>query len=263
VKDYYSILNVDKTASADDIKKSYRRLASQHHPDRGGDTAKFQEIQEAYSVLSDPAKRQQYDNPGMRSGFHNAAGFDFDSIFDAFGINIRQNTRRGAARISLWISLSDVCLGGPRLIALQFGNQVTNIEIQVPPGVGDGDSVRYPGIAPDGNDLVVVFRVHPDSQWQREGNDLLTERTVDIWDLIMGCEMPLTDIQENQLLLTVPAGTQPGSTLRLRSRGLPPRQLPGDRANRAPGDLLIRIQTRIPMPVDSDLLEAIRKSRGQ
>ena len=86
--DHYTTLGVDKSATPEDIKKAYRSLASKHHPDKGGDTAKFQEIQTAYATLSDPEKRQQYDNPnpfGTRQdgGWQQASGFPpgFEDIF--------------------------------------------------------------------------------------------------------------------------------------------------------------------------------------
>jgi len=91
VKDYYSILGVSKSSTEDEIKKAYRKLAMQHHPDRGGDEAKFKEIEEAYRVLSDSDQRRQYDNPGVHVNFNDFSGspFDFDSIFSMFGAQFR------------------------------------------------------------------------------------------------------------------------------------------------------------------------------
>jgi curved DNA-binding protein CbpA len=85
VKDYYSILGVSKTASDEEIKKAFRKKAMKHHPDRGGDQAAFQDINEAYSVLSDAKKRSEYDNPQPDSVFSNFSGqpgFDFDTVFN-------------------------------------------------------------------------------------------------------------------------------------------------------------------------------------
>lgn len=262
MKDYYQILGIDKSASAEDIKRAYRRLASQHHPDKGGDTAKFQEVEEAYRTLGDPAQRQQYDNPRPNHMHMNfgPGGFDFDEIFSMFGTNFRQ--QQSQARISLWVTLQDVAQGGPKIIALQVNGKVNNVEIDVPPGINDGDTVRYPKLAPGGHDLVITFRIRPDAAWQREGQHLITEQEVEVQDLILGCDIEVSDILGNKLVLTVPPMTQPGSTLRLRGRGLPSSQMPGRRSHSTAGDLLIRVHTRLPKNIPTDILEALRRWRG-
>lgn len=258
MKDYYQILNVARSASADEIKRAYRRLASQHHPDKGGDKERFQQIQEAYAVLGDDIKRREYDNP--RSQFQGMpGGFNMDEIFNMFGVNMRQ--RQGAARISLWVTLEDVARGGPRVIALQSGNSVNNAEIEIPVGINDGDTIRYPRLSPDGNDLVITYRVKPDPRWQREGRNIITEQVVEIWDLILGCEIPVTDLLGASLMLTVPPRTQPGSMLRLRGRGLPPSMIPGQAGGPA-GDLFVKVQARIPTDVSAELLAVIRREKG-
>lgn len=267
MKDYYSILGLAKTASADEIKKAYRKLASQHHPDKGGDTARFQEIQAAYAILSDPAKRQQYDSPrsqfsGGFGGFNPGAGFDFDAIFDMFGADMRGQRRGNVPRISLWISLVDVMTGGPRMISLQLGTQVSSVEINIPAGIHDGDSIRYPGLAQEGQDLVVTFKIKPEKGWQQNGADLWTDMAVDIWDLVLGCELTVKDILGNELAITVPPETQPNSMMRIRGRGLPARKLPGDWSKGLPGDILVRLHPQIKGPISEEIKEAIRKHRG-
>jgi DnaJ-class molecular chaperone len=263
VKDYYSILGINRSASTDEIKRAYRRLASQHHPDKGGDTTRFQEIQEAYSTLSDPDQRQAYDNPRSRfsQNFGNS-NFDFDSIFDAFGVNLRRQ-RPSVARVALWISLSDVALGGPRVVSIQSDSGQSNIEIHIPPGIEDGDTIRYPGIAPGGFDLAVTYRIHPNTMWQRDGKNIITERTIDVWDLVLGTEITIDDVAGSQLCLTIPPHTQPGSMLRLRGKGLPSRQLSGTRSDTVNGDLYVRIQARLPDNIPDNLLAAIRQSQGR
>ena len=258
MKDYYQILGIARSASADEIKRAYRRLASQHHPDKGGNKERFQEIQEAYAVLGDDSKKQEYDNP--RSQFRGMpGGFNMDEIFNMFGVNMRQ--RQGAARIALWVTLEDVARGGPRVIALQTGNSISNAEIEIPVGINDGDTIRYPRLSPDGHDLVITYRVKPDPRWQREGRNITTERPVEIWDLILGCEIPVTDLLGANLMLTVPPNTQPGSTLRLRGRGLPPSMIPGQAGGPA-GDLFVKVQARIPTDINPELLAAIRRAKG-
>jgi molecular chaperone DnaJ len=123
--DYYAALGVTKTATSDEIKKAFRKLASQHHPDKGGDTQKFQAIQQAYAVLGDEQKRAEYDNPRPQfsGGFHgHPGGVNINDIFgQMFGQQFaqqHQHPRRGHVRMTLWISLLDVATGGRRTVSL-------------------------------------------------------------------------------------------------------------------------------------------------
>ena len=262
MKNYYSTLGVDKNSTPDQIKQAYRRLASQHHPDKGGNTAQFQEIQEAYAILSDVDKRQQYDNPQPQ---HNAgfggANFDFDTIFNIFGADLR-NQRRQSPRLSFWITLADVMTGGSRTVSLQTGNATSiDVVINIPVGVHDNDNIRYPGLVPGGGDLIVTYRIKPDANWQCNGTDIITQVTIDVWDLILGKDLSIVDVLGKELSVRVPAETQPGSVLRARGRGLPARSLTGDRPGAPAGDLMIRLNARITSPVDPDIVEAIRKFR--
>lgn len=264
MKDYYKTLGVDRTATPDQLKQSYRRLASQHHPDKGGDTAQFQEIQEAYATLSDEAKRSMYDRGGNPNNtqFHSGPGFDFDAIFNIFGADLR-GQRRSAPRMELWIALEDVAVGGSRTVSMQVNGTVTNVEINIPPGIQNSDSVRYPGLAPGGQDLIIVYRIKPHANWQTDGINIVTEQVVDIWDLVLGTNITIRDLLGKELLLTVPPETQPGSLLRARGLGLPARQLSGDKIQTHKGDLLVRIKGKIFAPVDKNIIDAIRKSRSQ
>ena len=263
MKDYYATLGVGRGASDDDIKRAYRRMASQHHPDKGGDTQKFQEVEEAYRVLSDAQSRQAYDNPHMNRPQFNASGFDLNDLFAMFGQNFSGRASQ-PARITLWISLVDVARGGPRVISLQIHNRVQNVEIELPAGINDGDTIRYPGLSPDGQDLVITYRVHPDARWERNGRDITGSITVDIWDLMLGCEHPVEDVVGNRFMLTIPPMTQPGSLMRMRGRGLPTSIMPGRQQHGSAGDLFLRIQTRLPNDIDPGLLEQIRRlKQGQ
>jgi len=259
--DYYQTLGVDRNAAPDAIKKAYRRLASQHHPDKGGDKAKFQEIQSAYDTLSDPQKRALHDNP--RPQFNNinmgGQGFDFQTIFDVFGARFQHpghQRMQQQARMSLWITLPDVAVAGKKTISVGTQQGTMTVEIEIPVGINDGDTVQYSGIGPNGMDLLITFRIHPSPQWERHGFNLITEHVINIWDLIVGAEVQLRDILGNTLSLTVPAGTQPGTTFRLRGRGLTQR---GGEF----GDLLVRVQATIPKDIPKNIIDAIQQSRGQ
>lgn len=259
MSDHYATLGVAKNATPDEIKRAFRRLASQHHPDKGGDTARFQEIQAAYDVLGDPAKRQEYDNPRPQfGGFHGQpGGTQFNDIFSQmFGganpFGFAQHPRRSHVRVTLWIRLHDVATGGKRTVALGTAQGTQAVEIELLQGIEDGDNVQYEGLGPGGADLVVTYRIHPDPNWQRQGANLVTETRISIWDLVLGKEVTVTTITGDQLVASVPPNTQPGAMLRLRGRGLPSRNGP-------PGDILVKLIAHVPQPVPPELVAAIRQ----
>ena len=263
MQDYYKTLGVDRNASPDSIKKAYRQKASLYHPDKeGGSKTKFQEVEEAYRTLSDPGKRQQYDNPspfGGTQGFgRHATEFDLDSIFSMFGARFHHGAQQmhRRAQMQLWITLQDVARGGPRTISVGTQQGTHAVEIEIPQGINDGDSVQYSGIGPGGMDLIIIFRIHPNPKYQRQGQNIIMEQNMNIWDLILGTDVNITDLLGNQLSLSVPAGTQPGTVLRMRERGLEQRSGPA-------GDLLVRIQAVIPKTIAPELLQAIEKNRSQ
>jgi curved DNA-binding protein len=158
--------------------------------------------------------------------------------------------------------MADALTGGNRTVAIQMGAGVSNIEIAIPPWIQDNDTLRYPKLAPGGQDLIINYRIRPEAGWQREGVHLLTERVIDIWDLILGTELTIRDLLNNELILTIPAQTQPGTVLRARGRGFPERTQPGQVAQ-STGDLMVRLQARIVTPVDAELLSAIRDFKSK
>lgn len=260
--DHYATLGVSRTASQDEIKRAFRKLASQHHPDKGGDTAKFQAIQTAYAVLSDDQKRAQYDNP---SPFGQAPGggwqqggnpFDFDNIFNVFGAQFRQAQSKPQSRMTLWITLYDVATGGSRIVSMGTNQGTQEIEINLPTGIGDGDNVQYKGLGPNGSDLIVQFRVRPEAKWHRQESNLITESTVSMWTLVLGGTINIMDIRNIKLELSIPPKTQPGSMLRARGRGLPDRT--GEN-----GDMMIKLNARIPPQISNELMAAIAKEIEQ
>ncbi len=255
--DYYQTLGVQRNATDDEIKRAYRKAAMKHHPDRGGDQVKFQEIQTAYATLSDPQKRQQYDNPHVHINVNGrpfqGAPFDFDSIFEMFGARMhpRQHQQRNQ-RISIWISLDAAVIGGPRTVSVATPQGNSTLEITIPPGIQDNENVRYPGLAPGGQDLIVNYRVQPHSVWVRNGQDLYCEKPVDFWSLILGTTLTLTDIQGRDLALTVPPRCKPGTILRAKGRGV-------IREGHNPGDLLVRLQAQMPENISQDIIDVLQK----
>jgi len=257
--DHYAALGVARTATPDEIKRAFRKLASKNHPDKGGDTQKFQEIQAAYDVLGDAAKRAQYDNPAPQfAGFPGGAQFNMGDIFSqmfgghpGFGA---QHPRRNHMRMSLWITLKDVSTGGNRQVAVGSPQGQATIEIDVPRGINDGDMVQYAGLAPGGQDLVIEFRVHPHPQFRRDGLNLTVEYKCSVWDMILGGDTEIGNLDGSQLVVSIPPLTDNGTTLRLRGRGLQDRK-------GATGDLFVRLNAVLPKSISPELVTAIQQHR--
>lgn len=259
--DHYQTLGVPKTASQDDIKKAFRKLASQHHPDKGGNTAKFQEVQAAYDALGDADKRAAYDNPAPQFSGFPGGGFrdgsvNINDIFSMFGQGGfgGQHPRRSHARIALHVTLRDIAVGGTKPVAIGSTAGQNTVEIDIPLGLNDGDSVQYQGIAPGGQDLVVTFRIRPDPVWEREALNLTLTQDVVIWDLVVGGDLTVRNILGDTLTIRIPSKTQPGTKLRLRNQGL------RDRSGTT-GDMFVRLNARLPPTVSEDMVEAIQKYR--
>lgn len=253
VKDYYQILGVDRQATADDIKSAYRRLASKHHPDRGGDTQQFQEIQEAYATLSDDAKRKQYDQPPgqfhfQQSGIPPEFAHHFGDIFG----HVFRHQIRPQARVQVHLNLKDLATGGKR----NYNISGQLIEIDIPLGIESGQEIRYPNIGPNNHDLVITYVINPHPVFQRQGLNLVAQRGLDFWDLILGCELEIENLQGNQLAISVPANTRPGTQMRLRAQGLPNGQ--GNR-----GDIILNISAELPRDIPSSIIEEIKRIRSK
>ena len=177
--DHYQTLGVAKNATPDEIKKSYRKLASQHHPDKGGDTATFQKIEEAYRILSDPNQRQQYDRPMPQgnpfAGFQ-GGGFNFNGdLNDLFGQMFQQHNRRHpntphTFRTQVGVSLEQSYHGDTQYLNLQTPHGNHAITIQIPKGVSQGAQIRYENVIPSAI-LLVEFLVQSHLKFERRNND--------------------------------------------------------------------------------------------
>lgn len=259
--DYYSVLGVDRSASQDDIKKAYRKLAMKHHPDRGGDNQHFQEISEAYNVLSDPQKRQQYDNPpqGNFGGF----GFggdphDINDIFSQiFGHHRRgnpfQQQQEPVYRTRVAVSLQEAYRGEKKVLQMQTpeGNKV--ITINIPKGVQSGDKLRYNNIIGNAT-LVVEFIVTPDLRFDRKGWDLYASISVSVLDLVAGTKTKFTTINGKTLEVKVPPQTQPYMQLKIAGAGMP-------RPDGSFGDQILLIKPYVPDNISEELLECIKRNQ--
>lgn len=306
-KDYYKILNVERKASEDNIKQSFRKLAMKYHPDRNpGDKAaedKFKEINEAYEVLSDPQKRARYDQLGesystwQRQGgqpgnfnwedwytqgrgggatrvdvsdLEDLFGGGFSDFFSAIfggmprGAANQQTSRRGGRTTRrpqsfeqpVAISFQEAYHGAQRIV--QLDNR--RLEVKIPAGAKDGTRVRVAGggpVGPDGKpgDLYLVVSVTPDSRFERDGDHLKTEVSIDVYTAILGGQTTVTTPGGN-VILTIPPGTQPGQNFRLAGRGMPRLREP-----QTHGDLYVRARVQIPRnltPEQRTLFEQLR-----
>lgn len=279
-RDYYDILGTSKTASIDEIKKAYRKLALQYHPDRNKEKdaeSKFKEITEAYEILSNPQKRSTYDqfghaafdpsaggpfnragsagspfggtyytsgNPGDFADFFGGSGDPFD-IFETF---FGGSSRRGPQKphYSLKITFEEAALGTTKKLVHQ-GKEHT---IKVPAGADDGTRIRY-------TDFDVSFDVKPHEYFKREGYDLFIDVQIPFTLAALGGDISVPTLKEKDLKIKIRPGTQPNSMIRLSGKGL--KHLQSDRK----GDLYIRLHVSIPQKLTSkqkDLLKQLAKT---
>lgn len=251
--DYYSILGVSKNADLQEIKKAYRKLAAQHHPDRGGSADKFKQVQEAYDTLGNPAKRQQYDNPQPQFQFNTGNMGGFEDVFSHFGFRTQghRNPNKDVT-IAAEIDLEDVLFGKNLIASYRLKNgREESVEIQIPPGIQDGQQIRYQGLGDDmfrefprGN-LNVIIRVRPHKVWQNINNNLVAEKTITAFDAMLGTSVIVETLDKKKISLKVPPGTQPETTFSVSGHGL--LQKNGRRGN---AHIIIKIE--IPKLSDED-----------
>ena len=258
--DYYSILGVNKNASPDDIRKAYKKQSMQHHPDRGGDEEQFKRVNEAYSTLKDPAKRQQYDNPqpqGFGGPFGGGMPPGFEDMFTNFGF--RQQVRNKDITIGCNLELKDVYKGKQIVVAYRLNNgKEQTVDLNIPIGVRQGDRIRFqqmgqhdiPQVPP--GDLYIQINIMNTPEFEVHGQDLLMTRRVSVLKLVTGTTVEIKTPIGNYLELKISKGTQPGTTLRLTGRGLP---------NRAggQGSILVKIIGQTPSGLDQEDIDKIEQ----
>lgn len=277
--DYYSTLGVGRNASQDEIKSAYRKMAMKHHPDRGGDEATFKKISEAYDVLSDPQKKQIVDmggdpnaQPGMGGGF-NQGPFEFhfgsgnwNDIFSNFGFGgqQRQMQRNKTINIGVELTLKEVLTGKELDAEITIpGGRTKVININIPPGINEGQQIRYSGMGDNSiphmppGDLLVNVRIVNNTEFKREGDSLIVDRFVPVWDAILGCKIGVTTLDGKDLEISVPPGTQSDTVLSCKNEGLPSMR------NHVRGNLLIRIKVSIPRNLTNEQITKIEKLKNE
>jgi curved DNA-binding protein len=268
--DAYQTLGVGKNATEAEIKKAYRAMASKHHPDKGGDTAKFQEIQTAYETLSDPQKRQQHDNPHAHNGgfeFHFGHGGGPEDIFQQFfrqqGFNgqspfHRQARRNKDLRVQLSIDLRDTLSDQKRTISVQTtkGDRFT-VDVNIPKGVSNGTTIKYSSLGDNmfesltRGDLYVIINVVHDQRFEISGNNLIANVEIDAIDAILGVEKTIQSIDGKEFLVKIPPACQYHSKFGIAGQGL------YHMNTNIRGDLIVVIQIKIPT-LNSDQLSILK-----
>ena len=281
-KDYYKILGVSRDAKPDDIRKAYRKLAKQYHPDinkEPGAEEKYKEINEAYEVLKDPDKRQKYDTLGMNwqsgqdftpppgwqhvefggdmGGFSDffqtlfgggGMGKNFGNFSDIFSGH-HQPMRRDV-EADLTLTLEDIMKGGTYSITISK----KAMNVRLPKGITDGTQIKLPGKSEGGGDIYVNIHIAPHKVFEVSGNDLTRDVKVSVCDAVLGKDIHV-DTLEGSVTVKMPPGIQDGQKLRLRGKGLPKR----DGTN---GDMFVRVRVEIPRhitPKQKELWEELSK----
>lgn len=247
---HYETLGVAENATQEEIKKAYRKLAMQHHPDKGGDTNKFQEIQQAYDIIGNEQARQQYDierkhggfkfnvngqdfNGGMPPGMEEMLrnfGFAFGQGFgdrgDPFG-TFRQPRRNKDIEVIIKISLASTLSQQKQTISVKTTNGDRDaIEITLPRGISANSTIKYAnmgdnffGSLPRG-DLYIRIQVENNTNFHVDGLDLYKSVDIDCLSAIIGTTAVITGLDDKKFEINVPAGTQHGSKFRLQQQGL-------------------------------------------
>ena len=261
-KDYYKILGVDKSASPAEIKKSYRKMALKYHPDHNeGDKsaeAKFKDLNEAYAVLRDPEKKQQYDMFGAE-GFQNRFSqedifrdFDLGSIFKEFGFGRggrgqggysqmfggggggfdgfqnRQQRMKGQNLIyELHMTLEELIQPTSKTIAYQINGRHEQVSVKVPAGIKGGQKLRLQGKGQPGpngglpGDLFVQIKETSHPLFRREDADLYLKQKIRFSQAVLGADIEVSTLEKKVLKLKIPPGTQNNAKFRLKNFGLP------------------------------------------
>ncbi len=283
-KDYYEILGVKKTATDEELKKAYRNLAKKYHPDKNKGNkeaeAKFKEISEAYAVLSDKDKRDQYDRLGREAfgpgGANPFAGFDFSEFMGGGGARGRKAGGRGGARTVDFTDIFGDLFGGagggrggfggfenaepPVMqaeLTIEFRDAIQGntmaltlngepIRVKIPEGIGNGQKIRVPR---KGSTIEITVRVKPHPLFERRGDDIHIELPITIGEAIRGAEIDVPTIHGN-VRMRIPAGTQAGRTMRLTGKGV-------KKKNGTVGDQYNRIVVMVPSEAPSDAVDAL------
>jgi curved DNA-binding protein len=280
-RDYYETLGVQRSASEDEIKKAYRKLARKYHPDLNPNNKqaeeKFKEVQEAYEVLGDKEKRSRYDQLGQNwkggsdftpppnwqtefdpsdffgqggrasGGFGRQSGGSFSDFFEMFfggGRGADARTMGEDAETEMTLPLTDMHHGTTRKLRVQVGRSNKTIDVRIPPGARDGSRIRVPGGGPNGGDLYIRLKQDPNSVFTVKGNDTEVEVKISPWEAALGTTVQVPTL-DGRADIRVPPGVTSGQKLRLRSQG--PNIRGGGR-----GDHFVKLKIALPKNLSAE-----------
>ena len=253
-KDYYQTLGVERDVSKTDLKKAYRKLARKYHPDVSKEAnaeERFKEVNEAYEVLGDEKKREQYDTlgpdwkngqagfnppPGWEGGFdfnqfsqggHGGGASGFSDFFDTMfggGASFQQGAPHQQQRrkppsetMLLYVDLEDIFAGGKKRVRLPNGK---NIEIKIPKGFEDGKKIRLSGKAANGADLLLKIQISKHPRFKLDGKDVSLDLPIAPWEAALGASIAVETLA-GKIKLKIPEDSKSGKKMRLKGRGLP------------------------------------------
>ena len=291
-QNYYEVLGVKRDASADEIKKAFRKLAQKYHPDAGGDPEKFKEVSEAYTTLSDEKKRKEYDQllmfggiPGADFGgsgrgrrystyttnvggdfdfssiFGGDGGFDFSSIFGAAQAQQANRPQRGSdLTLTIQLGFDEALRGVSKKVTYKVPStgEQQQLTVKVPAGAVDGGKLRYRGRGEQGRnggakgDLVITTKVAEHPLFKRDGADIRMDLPISAYEAALGTTVDVPTPEGKTVRLKVPAGTQDGKTFRFRDMG-------ADNVKRkgAKGALYVTVKVQVPTRLGKEEREAL------
>ncbi len=285
-QDYYDTLGIKKGATKADIKKAYRTAAKKHHPDKGGDQEQFKKVNEAYETLSDDNKRAQYDRFGKAGvgggvgggGTQGFGGFDFNGfqsgaqqnvnfedlgdIFGSFfggGFQQDPNRPRKGADLETDITLTfeEAINGVTRKFQSEY-SQTKNVEVNIPAGIGHGESLRMVGRGEQGKnggsagDLYVHISVKPSKKFDRRGIDIMTDLEISVFDALLGGTFEIETFW-GKMDIKIPETTLDGQIMRIQEKGV--------KKGHHVGDHLVRIIHKMPKKIGKKLRELLEQAK--
>ena len=268
--DYYSILGVNRNASPEEIKKAYRKQAMANHPDRtGGDDTKFKQISEAYEILSNSDKRDAYDhphNPFQNRQQHNNPfrGSPFEHMFTQGFSPQHQTPRNRDINLQANVNLKDIITGKNLIMQYQLSTgRLETVTVDVPAGAKHGDTIQYEGLGDEGHsryprgNLLVRINVNKIKGWDRDQDNLITKKTVNVFDFLTGCAIIITTLENKQLELKIPKGTKIGTTFSIPNHGVP------NIRSRKRGNLYVNVDAFVPVIDDNAILNKIEEIKKE